>query len=240
MISGLSSLELGRLRMSVGYGANKKGRLLSPIEVASLLHNARHEGASLSDCATAIHLNETGASRFLRILNLPQDIQHLIDWGTPQNGIGFSTAVELARLQDVDDQRAVADSILSIGLTSKEVRQVAQLRIRSGRSIGACVKEVLGMRPTIERRYVFIGSVLEQGIADALTELTQAERDSILESGIERLHLQGASGRLGKRLFTLVGDESFNESMKTVGKENIEEQLCNHIAEAVGNAFSHR
>ena len=240
MLSGLSPLELGRLRMSVGYGANKKGRLLSPLEVASLLRNARDGGASLGDCATAINLNETGTSRFLHILRLPQDIQHLIDWGTPKDGIGFSSAFELARLHDADDQRAVANSILSNGLTSKEVRQVAQLRMRSGRHIDACIKEVLGMRPTIEKRYVFIGSVLGQEIEDALSELTQTERDSILESGIEQLHLEGASGRLGRRFFTLVGDEDFNKSMQAIGKETIEEKLCNHIAETVENAFSHR
>ena len=30
MLTGLNALELGRLRMSVGYGTHKKGRWYSP------------------------------------------------------------------------------------------------------------------------------------------------------------------------------------------------------------------
>ena len=237
MLAGLSTLELGRLRMSVGYGRHKKGRPLSPIEVGLILRSARDEGVSLRDCANVIGLDGTGhIGRFLRILDLPHDLQHLVDWGADRNAIGFSSAVELVRLREADDQHAVARSILADGLSSKEVRQIGQLRIRSGRTIGACIKEVLGMRPIVERRYVFIGSIVDQNVEDALIKLTQAERDSILESGIKLLNLRGASGRLGKRFFTLVGDECFDVSMKSIGKESIEARLRTHISEIVENA----
>lgn len=236
MLAGLSPLELGRLRVSVGYGTHKRGRLLSPIEIGSLLRKAFDAGASLKDCAAAIHLSPSQVNRFLQILILPQDIQHLISWGSGKDFIGFSSAVELARLQDIDDQLAVAKSIISDSLKSKEIRQIGQLRMRSGRPICACIKEVLGMRPTIERRYVFIGSLVDQKVEKVLLALTQMERDLMLKSGIERLGLQGVSGRLGKRVFTLVGDESFNKSMKDVGKENIEARLRIHIAEAIESA----
>ena len=240
MLAGLSALELGRLRMSVGYGTHKKGRPLSPIEVGSILRSARDEGISLRDCADAIGLDGTGhIGRFLRILDLPDDLQHLINWGSGRDAIGFSSAVELVKLRDADDQRTVARSILSDGLNSKEIRQIGQLRTRSGRTIGACIKEVLGMRPIVERRYVFIGSVVDRNIENALIKLTQAERDSILESGIKLLSLRGASGRLGKRFFTLVGDERFDESMKSVGKESIEARLRTHISETVENVRPH-
>ena len=95
------------------------------------------------------------------------------------------------------------------------------------------------MRPIVERRYVFIGSIVDQNVEDALIKLTQAERDSILESGIKLLNLRGASGRLGKRFFTLVGDERFDASMKSIGKESIESRLRTHISETVENARSH-
>ena len=239
MLAGLSTLELSRLRMSVGYGTHKKGRIYSPIEVGSLFRKARDSGASIRECAAEARIDETGVGRFLRILNLPHDLQHLVDWGAGRNALGFSSAVELVRLQEADDQHAVARSILADGLNSKEVRQIGQLRVRSGRAIGACIKEILGMRPTIERRYVFIGSIADQNIEDTLIKLTQAERDSILESGIKLLNLQGASGRLGKRFFTLVGDERFDESMKSVGKESIEARLRTHISETVENARPH-
>lgn len=233
MLAGLSPLELGRLRMSVGYGTHKKGRWYSPIEVGILFRRACDSGASPSDCATEARIDGTGVGRFFRILNLPQDLQHLVNWGSGKDAIGFSTAAELVRLQDDEEQRIVAKSILVEGLNSKEVRQVVQLRTRSGRPIHECLKEVLGMRPTIERRYVFIGSVIDQRVEEALIDLTQMKRNAILTSAIKRIGLQGASGRLGKRFFTLVGDDRFDASMQSIGKENIETRLRIHIAEAV-------
>lgn len=236
MLPGLSVLELGRLRMSVGYGTHKKGRPLSPIEVGTLLRQARSEGVSLEDCARAINLEGTGhIGRFLKILDLPQDLQHLVDWGAGDDFIGFSSAVELARFGNPDDQHAVAHSILSDGLNSKEVRQVAQLRTRSGRPICACVTEVLGMRTRIERRYVFLGSIGDPDVTVALSGLTQVQRDLILESAIDHLALHGTTGRLGKTFFTLVGDERFDASMRTLGKKDVEARLRTHISEALDN-----
>ena len=235
MLAGLSALELGRLRMSVGYGGHRKGRPLSPVEVGSRIREARRQGASLEDCAKAIQLAGTGhIGRFLRILELPDDLSHLVDWGSGKDFIGFTSAVELVRFHDADDQRAVAQAILSERLNSKEVRQVAQLRERSGRSIDECLKEILGMRPTIERRYVFIGSNAAESV-DGLRKLSQMARDEILRNGIAHIDLQGATGRLGTKLFTLVGDDSFNQSMQAIGKENIEALLRTHISEALQN-----
>ena len=236
MLSGLSALELGRLRMSVGYGTHKKGRPLSPVEVGLLLQKARSEGVSMEECAKAIQLDGTGhIGRFLRILDLPDEIRHLIVWGSGKNFLGFTSAVEMAKLQDVDDQLTVAKSALSHGLTSKEVRQIAQLRHRSRRPIEECVQEVLGMRPRIERRYVFIGSVASE-TTEALGGLTQAVRDAILMSAIEHIGLRGATGRLGPRFFTLVGNENFDAWMREMGRENIEGRIRSHISEAIENA----
>ena len=236
MLAGLSALELGRLRMSVGYGTHKKGRPLSPIEVGLLLQRARSEGVSLEECAKAIQLDGTGhIGRFLRILDLPNDIRHLVDWGSGKNFIGFTSAVELAKLKDASARRAVAEALLSNGLSSKEVRQVVQLRGRSGRDIEACIQEVLDMRPRIERRFVFVGSAAPEN-TETLEKLTQSVRDTILTSGIEALGLRSATGRMGPRFFTLVGNERFDASMREIGKENIEARLRAHISEAIENA----
>lgn len=233
MLSGLNALELGRLRMSVGYGTHKKGRPLSPIEVGTLLRKSLDQGVSLQDCAKAIQLSGTGhIGRFLRILDLPDDLRHLVDWGAGKDFVGFTAAVELAKVGDVKDQRVIADAILSSGLNSREVRQIAQLRKRSGRTVEACIDEVLSMRPVIEKHYVFVGSV-EEGCISQLTGLTQAARDSILEAGIKGMSLHGATGRLGTRFFTLVGDNRFNVSMQAIGKEDIENLLRAQISETI-------
>ena len=233
MLNGLSTLELGRLRISVGYGRQKKGRPLSPVEVGMLLQRARDTGVSLEDCANAINLNGTShISRFLRILELPNDLQHLISWGNEKNAISFSSAFELARLENIDDQRVVGKAILINNLNSKEVRQISQLKKRSEKSISECIKEILDLRPMIETRYVFIGSVADDKIEAYLLKITQAERNSILKSSIANLNLRGVSGHLGTKFFTLVGGEVFNQSMKDIGKENIEKMLRIYIREA--------
>ena len=222
--------------MSVGYGQHKKGRLLSPIEVGVLLQRACNAGSSLDECAKEIRIDTTGLRRFLRILELPDDLRHVIGWGNPRDAVGFSCAAELARIPGADDQRTVARAILADGLNSKEVRQVAQLRERSGRPVSECVKDVINTRPTIDRRYVFIGAIVDQGVQQALAGLSQRERDAVLVAGVEKIGLKGASGRLGPRFFTLVGDEGFGASMAHVGKQDIEARLRAYIAECVESA----
>ncbi len=238
MLAGLNALELGRLRMSLGYGTHKKGRPLSPIEVGELLRRARSEGTSLQDCAEAVQLDGTGhIGRFLTILRLPKDLQHLVGWGAEKSFIGFTAAFELTKLSNAEEQRVVADSILSDGLTSKEVRQVAQLRNRSDKTISQCIKEVLGMRQQITRRFVFVGSMPLE-IESILEKKTQTARDSILASAIGSLGIRSATGRLGPKLFTLVGNEDFNASMQEIGKENIEARIRALVSKALENGSS--
>lgn len=239
MLPGLSALELGRLRMSVGYGGHKKGRLLSPVEAGLLLCKAIDAGSSLEKCAEEVNLDKTGIRRFQRLTVLPEDLRHLIVWGPNRDdGIGFSTAVELSKIKDPDEQISVSTTVLANKLSSKETRYLIQLLERTGRTIDDCLLEILNLRPTIEKRYVFIGSVNDLGIQNSLAKLTQNKRDSILVLGIAHLELQGATGRLGKQVFTLVGDERFNESMKRIGKDSIETRLRNYISETVENATS--
>ena len=86
----------------------------------------------------------------------------------------------------------------------------------------------------IERRYVFVGTVAREAVP-TLGSLTQAARDSLLQVAINQLGLIGATGRLGAKFFTLVGDEHFNKSMQRVGKEEIEGQLRAQVFEAIKN-----
>ena len=240
MLTGLNALELGRLRLSVGYGTNKKGRPLSPIEVGQLVRHACNAGNTLAECATEIRIDETGLRRFLQILDLPAEIQHLVDWGGSKGVLSFSCATEVARISGFENQKAVAEAVLENRLTSKEVRQVAQLLVRSGRSVELCLEEVLGMRPIIERRYVFIGYVADENTQQKLNELVQRERDMILNEATDRIGLDGATGRLGRKIFTCVGDDRFGASMKKVGKENIEAKVRAYIEESLQHEYSDR
>ena len=219
--------------MSVGYGTHKRGRPLSPVEVGTLLRRAQSAGASLQDCAKCLMISDSQASRFLSVLELPADIKHLVAFGRSSDSIGFTTAVQLARVNDPDDQRVLATAVLEQGLQMDEVRQVIQLRQRSGRTIEECLQEVLAMRPTVSRHYVFIGAVADRKVEAILGQMQQAERDVFLRSSLEALDLQEASGRLGEKFFTLVGDECLNGKLAKQGKGIIETRLRQHLTAKV-------
>lgn len=233
MLPGLSGLEIGRLRMSVGYGTHKRGRPLSPVEVGELLWRAQSAGASLRDCATCLKLSDSQVSRFLRLSELSADVRHLVAWGRGSDSIGFTTASQIARVDDKDGQRALATAVLEQKLQMDEVRQVVQLRQRSGRAIEECLQEVLDMRPTVERHYVFIGAVADENVEAVLGEMSQADRDSILRSGLAAFDLEGVSGRLGQKFFTLVGGEHLNSKLARQGKDAIEAALRTHLSAKV-------
>lgn len=81
----------------------------------------------------------------------------------------------------------------------------------------------------VEKRYVFIGTVADSDIVAKLASLAQVTRDAILQDSIEALGLAGASGRLGKSLFTLVGNDLFNGEMRKIGAENLEAKIRSQI-----------
>ena len=236
MLGGLNGLDVGRLRMSVGYGTHKKGRPLSPVEVGGLLRRAQNAGVSLQDCAKVVGLTEGQISRFLRVFDLPEDLRHLVDWGRNSSSIGFTTAVQLARVNNQHEQRALATAILERKLQTDEVRQVVQLRQRSGEGMEGCLTAVLAMRPTVDRRYVFVGAVGDQVVEAILAEMTQAERDSILRSALAGLGLEGTAGRLGESLITLVGDARMNSKLVGIGKEVVEARLRAYITAEVADS----
>jgi hypothetical protein len=215
------------------------------VEVGNLFQRALDAGASLLDCAKEVKFRGTSqVSRFLAVRRLPASILHLVDWGhSSESAIGFTTAVELARLRgengDVSASVAVLESIakaiLEHRLETDEVRQVAQIRKRSGRPIEDCIKEVIRMRPTVERRYVFVGTIEDKNVRAAIGRLTQAERNNLLRSSLCALGLGSASGRLGEQLFTLVGGEELKRKLQGEGRETLETRLRALLSENVAN-----
>lgn len=202
---------------------------MSPVEVGSAIRAALEGGATIHECAAELHFRGTShIGRFVRILKLPSDLQHLVDWGAGKGVLGFTAAVELLSLADEADQRAVADAVLTRGLTKMEVRQAAQLRRRTKRPIESCIKEALGMRTVVDRKYVFLGSV-NHACGAKLAGISQEERNRLFTTAIEDLGIVGAVGRLGTRFFTLVGGEEFHKDMTRIGKRNLEQEVRSAI-----------
>jgi hypothetical protein len=205
------------------------------VEVASLFAKILEGGGTLTDCANASNLEgTTWVSRFLRLRSLPDSIRHLVDWGGNPGSVTFSSATEIARLDSETDQETLAHGVLQHRLSGGEVRQIVQLRKRSKRALKDCLDEVVGMRPRIEKRYVYVGAVTDDIVKTKLGELTQKERDGILRDVAE--HVIGLAGiglaKLGTGRFTLVGDAKFGDRM-TKKKETLEQEINAALGQAV-------
>jgi hypothetical protein len=223
-LEALTPEEKKRLILSIG--THRGERALSPVEVAMILHKAVEGGTSMTECAAAVQLNGTSQLiRFLSLSKLPDDIQHVIDWGRSGGTLAFTAAFELSRLDDASDQRRAVQAALEYDLTTSEVRQLVQARKRSKKSMDECVTAVLKMRPQVEVRNVFIGSVLRDDIRVRLRQLSQRQRDEILQAILERTFKDlRATGRLGSERFTLVGGAELGEAAKK-RKEQLEKEI---------------
>ena len=220
-LPGLSLDEVKRLIMSVGTHAAK--RPYTPVEVGGKFMKAVRAGATLEQCAQAVQLRGTSmVSRFLRLIKLHSNVQHLIDWGQSGATISFTSAWRLTQLSTVD-QVPACNAILQHQLTSPEVEQLIQLRRRSGKSIAECTKAVLRMRPVIERRHVFIGAVTSDQVRTRLVNMLQDDRDELLRKAVRRCFpkLRGFASRLGAERFTIVVNQQ-DASVLTHGRENFE------------------
>lgn len=232
MLPGLTADEHKSLILSVGTHRGK--RRLSPVEAAVLFDKAQRAGASLADCAKAVQLEgPTWVGRFLNLLKLPGDVRHLVDWGRGRGAITFTSAADIARLGSPDDTRTAIEAALTHSLSTKEVRQLVQLRKRSGRTITECTESVLKMRPQVEVRHLFIGSVAA-GFRDRLRGFCQYARDELLADVAKRV-CGGVqlSGRLGPERFTLVGGRDFG-SFVAGKKESLEREINEALAAALG------
>jgi hypothetical protein len=225
----LSPAETRALILSVG--THKGKRPLSPVEVARLIKRELDSGASPSEVAGAVQFDGTTMiGRFLRLLDLSSDIQHLVDFGSGDDSLGFTAAFEMARVPRLDHEE-FSTAILEHQLSSAEVRQVAQLRLRSKRAIADCIHTVIGMRPHVEIRHVYIGAVLDDAIRKRLSSMTQLQRNELLRDLLaERFaSLRIGTGRLGAERFTLVGGDELSQAMRGSLEQEVNAELVKRV-----------
>jgi hypothetical protein len=215
-VLGLTPDQQKQLILSIG--SHRASRLLTPLEVGLLLRASMSAGSTPQELAASVQLDGPSMiARFVRLLELPSDIHHLVDWGSSQSTVGFTAASELARLKSHEEQRYAISAALENRLSSSEVKQIVQTRLRSRKAIEECVADGSRMRPSVERIHLFIGSVVNPLARERLMKLTQHERDKVLVDIIGRLYptLNRLSSRLGVARFTITGDDSDSAALKT-------------------------
>ena len=231
---GLQPEEFKNLLLSVG--SHRDRRAYTPLEVARCFRKAIEAGASLKNCAQAVHFDGTSmVSRFLRLLELDSKIQYYVDWGRTGTTIAFTAASELVRLK-VEDQGVACIEALKNILSTSEVKQLVQLRLRSKKPIAVCISEVLALRPQVARPHLLIGAIKSNDVRAHLAALPQSKRDEILSTILKDLFpdLLTHSSRLGSDSFTISGSDSVAAALTAKGidfEELINDLLKTRIAE---------
>lgn len=214
---GISSYELRQLILSVG--TRKSTRLLTPVEVGRLIQKALDAGETRIEIADRLHLvGTTMIGRFISILSLPPQVQQLVGWGSDSATIPTESASQIARLKSTEEQISLAKVVLECRFNKSEIRQVIQIRQRSGNPIDKCIKSVLNQRPVIEKRHVIIGELRSEKLREYLARTSQLERDNLLISTVEK-HLPGVSHlgcKVGDGYFLLVGDDNFYDTVMSL------------------------
>jgi hypothetical protein len=234
MLHGLPPDILRGLLLSVG--SHKGTRPLSPSEVAGGLKDAVSAGTSLKDLAATLHLNGPSMlSRFIRLLELPPDVLHLVDWGQTKATIAFTAASELSRLKSHEDQKALAKAAVESELTTTEVKSVVQLHSRSKKPIAECIEAILALRTKVIRRNVFIGGISSPDLVARLQTMRQVERDQLLKSVLGTMlpDYEDVGGRLGHDRFTLaVENESAAKAIMAI-PNGFESAIADALAKAL-------
>ena len=228
-MKGLSSYEIRQLILSVG--THKSERPLSPVEVAKFMRRTLDMGEKRAAIADRLHLDDSSIiGRFVRLLSLPIQVQHLIGWGSDPATVSFTAASDIARLDSPQEQSALAKVALESQLNKSEIVQVVQIRLRSGKSIESCVKAVLNQRPVIERRHVIIGELQSVQLKEKLKQMSQLERNSLLQSALERYgpNTSPLGYKLGDGHFLLVGDDPFHAAIISLS-EGFEKSITEYI-----------
>ena len=234
-MKGLLSREISQLILSVG--THKSQRPLLPIEVAEYMQKALDAGEKRKDIAEKLYLEDSSIiGRFIRLLSLPAQVQQIIGWGSDPTTISFTAASEIARLDSSQEQSPLAKAALENQFNKSEIIQVVQIRRRSGNSIESCIKAVLDQRPIVERRYVVIGEMRSEILKDKLKQISQQERNNLLQLVLERHgpdtpHL---GAKLGAEYFILVGDEHFHSAIVTL-PQGFEESITEYLMQELSN-----
>lgn len=201
----------------LSLGTHRTRRRLSPVEVACLIDKVYRKGASFQEIAQLVNFGSTSTLREIhRLLALSPDIQHLVGWGKPTaSTLPMKSAQQIARLSLWSDQLAATEATLLHKLTSEETRQLVEMKVRSLEPIDDCIHAVLRLRPTVERRHLFLGAVTSSRVCQHLETLTQIERDEVFEAAVK--HCFGKwphwSGKLGTSRFAIMGGPDFAEAI---------------------------
>jgi hypothetical protein len=233
----LSRNEKKDLILSVG--SHRVERRLSPVEVAVLIQKALDGGWSRQEVADLLGVGLSQVAEFVRLLRLRPELREIGGWGVrshaAEDTIPFSSLAQLSGLPE-GDQGQAARAVLQYRLTWQEVVQLVQLKRRSGKSIEACIQDAVRLRPEIEVRHVYMGSIDGASLREWLGKMSQLERDSLMALTLNEMELVDVNvsgARLGVSSFVLLSKVDLAQA---VGMSP--DELESYVARALSRRMS--
>lgn len=226
MIDGLSPEETRDLILSVG--THLAFRPLTPIEVGQYFQRALDAGVSREEIATRCLLDRRTSmiGRFTSLLQLAPELHHLVVFGSVDDSLGFTQAMEISKLKNHEHQTALAQSTLENRIPKDEIRSICQLIKRSGTEVQQAVEETLRLRPEIDQIWIYAGIVDDERVSERLSGLTQVARDQIFGEILREVGFEG-SGHLGPERFTVSAE---SPPVSFGGAEQLEEAVNKRLA----------
>ena len=102
-------------------------RSMSPVEMGRILaESAGRDGVPAA--TAAVELKDQGTvKQFIRVLDLPEDLQAKVAWKRAAGTLPFTVAAEVARLSNPDDARDLWGKAVAQKMTKKDVREAIGL-----------------------------------------------------------------------------------------------------------------
>ncbi len=102
-------------------------RSMSPVEIGRVLAEAA-AARGVAAATTAVDLKDQGTvKQFIRVLNLPVDLQSRVAWRRAAGALPFTVASEVARVANPDDARDLWSKAVAQKMTKKDVREAIGL-----------------------------------------------------------------------------------------------------------------
>lgn len=102
-------------------------RTMSPVDIGRFLAEvAIRDGIAAT--TTGVELKDQGTvKQFIRVLDLPEDLQSKVAWKRAAGTLPFTVAAEVARLSNADDARDLWSKAVAQKMTKKDVREAIGL-----------------------------------------------------------------------------------------------------------------
>jgi len=182
------------------------------------MRQALDAGTTAKELAAFLHFEgPTMINRYLKLLSLSEPLQPLVGRGKGASMLSVSAASEIARLNPAEQTR-LSQAVLTHQLGLSEVKQIVQIRQRSSKSIEQAIQAVLDQRTVVVQRHVIVGAVMAEALRQRLAQMTQEERNALLQRALEKRGpgLAFVGAKLGADRFTLVGDKQFQKTITSL------------------------